>query len=131
MTKAEMKESIGVVPTSKDVFGRRAPSFDSLVRNIAAAQRAKAEAEDEIKTLKEELEVYFADSDSKTIMSDGNKATLVLSSNSHITKKRLIDADVTALLRRLNVSESEASEIMDACTKTTSYTYVKVTPPKE
>lgn len=131
MTKAELKESIGEIPTSKDVFGRRAPSFDSLVRNIAAAQQAKAEAEAQIKDLKAELEVYFADSDSKTIMSGGAKATLVLSSNSHITKKALLDEPVKVVLRRLNVSESEASEIMDACTKTTSYTYVKVTPPKE
>ena len=117
-TEAAAREELGVVPESKDVFGKRARTFDTLVQQIAEVQRFKAQAEKDIKMLKEKLEVFYADSPSKTILSGGMRATLVMSSSSHLDKKALLEAGVAA------------QTILD-CTKTTSYSFVKVTEAKE
>lgn len=116
--EAAAREELGVIPESKDVFGKRARTFDQLVQQIAEVQRFKAQAEKDIKALKEKLEVFYADSPSKTILSGGMRATLVMSSSSHLDKKALLEAGVAA------------QTILD-CTKTTSYSFVKVTEAKE
>ena len=117
-TEATAREQLGVVPTSQDAFGKRARTFDSLVQQIAEVQRIKAQAEKDIKTLKDKLEIFYADSPSKTILSGGSRATLVMSSSSHLDKKALLEAGVAA------------QTILD-CTKTTSYSFIKVTEAKE
>lgn len=116
--EAAAREELGILPESKDVFGKRARTFDTLVQNIAEAQRIKSQAEKDIKDLKDKLEVFFADAPSKTILSGGSRATLVMSSNSHLDRKMLLEKGVPA------------QTILD-CTKTTSYSFIKVTAAKE
>lgn len=118
MTEQQALQELGVVPESKDVFGKRAKSFDALVDAITAAQAEKKQAEMEIKTLQTKLESLFADSDSKTILSAGRRVTLVLSSNSHLDRKALLESGVPA-------------DVIVRCTKQTQYTFVKVTAAKE
>lgn len=115
--KAAGKVDLGLIPSSRDVFGKKARYFDALAEQIAEAQRIKAQAEKDIKTLKDQIEVYFADSDSKTILSGGSRVTLVLSHNSHVSKELLIEAGVPA-------------DTILKCTRTTNFSFIKVTEEK-
>lgn len=114
---ATAKEQLSVVPSSKDVFGKKARYFDALAEQIAEAQRVKAQAEKDIRTLKEQIEQYFADSDSKTILSNGSRVTLVLSHNSHVSKELLIEAGIPV-------------DTIAKCTKITNFSFIKVTEEK-
>lgn len=116
--EAQAMQELNIIPESRDVFGKRAVTFDRLSQQIAEAQRIKAQAERDIKDLKEKLEPFFADSDSKTIISQGCRVTLVLSHSSHLSKEMLLERGVPA------------TTIL-ACTKETAYSFVKVTEPKE
>lgn len=120
MTAREVQATaeLGIVMESKDIFGKRSRVFDSLVQQIAEAQGIKAQAEKNIKTLKEKLEVFYADAPSKTILSNGCRATLVMSSNSHLDKKLLLEKGVPA------------QTILD-CTRVTNYSFIKITEAKE
>jgi hypothetical protein len=120
MTQQEIqaREELGIIPTSRDVFGKKAVTFDRLVGDLRSAQTLKAQAEQEIKELQAKLQVYFTDSDAKTVLSEQCKVTLVQSSNTRLDKQKLLEAGVPA------------QTIIDA-TVSTPYQFVKVTPPKE
>lgn len=112
--EAEAKLDLGVAPEAKEVFGRRYSKFTQLVGELRAANEVKKQAEEESKRLNKELQSMWADVEAKTVVEDGCKVTLVSSSNSHISKEKLLEAGVLA------------SVIRD-CTSVVSYQFVKVT----
>lgn len=120
MTEKEAKEQLGIIPTAKDIFGRRAEKFCKLASELREINEAKAQLEKEGKALGAKLIAeYWSDCDYKTLIGiDGEKITRVQSSNSSISKQALLELGV------------EASIILKA-TKSTSYEYVKVTVEKE
>ena len=115
--EAAAKMEIGVCPEAKEVFGRSYSKFTRLVGELRAANEVKKQADEESKRLNKELQSLWSDVEAKTVMDDGAKVTLVQSSNSHISKERLLELGVTATI------------IRDA-TKVVEYSFVKVTEPK-
>lgn len=115
--EAAAKVDLGIVPMASEVFGRRYRKFTELVAELSAANQVKKQADEESKRLNAELQAMWADVPAKTVLDDRVRITLVQSSNSHISKERLLELGVTATV------------IRDA-TKTVEYSYVKVTEPK-
>jgi len=115
--EAEAKIELGVIPDAREVFGRRYQKFSQLVGEFKAAQEVKRQAEAEAKRIDKLLQEFWTDCQAKTVMDDKLKVTLVQSSNSHISKERLIELGVAATV------------IRDA-TKTVYYSFVKVTEGK-
>lgn len=115
--EAEAKIDIGIAPEAKEVFGRKYQRFTHLVGELRAANEVKKQADEESKRLNKELQSIWADVEAKTVVDDGAKVTLVSSSNSHISKERLLELGVTATV------------IRDA-TKVVEYSFVKVTESK-
>jgi hypothetical protein len=115
--EAAAKVEIGVAPDAKEVFGRRYQRFSHLVGELRAANEVKKQADEESKRLNKELQSMWADVEAKTVVDDGARVTLAQSSNSHISKERLLELGVTATV------------IRDA-TKVVEYSFVKVTEPK-
>src|SRR6267142_3491414 len=111
--EATAKVEIGIAPEASEVFGRRYRKFTQLVGELRAANEVKKQADEESKRLNKELQLMWSDVEAKTVIDDGAKVTLVSSSNSHISKERLLELGVTATV------------IRDA-TKVVSYSFVKV-----
>lgn len=99
------------------VFGARYRKFAQLVGELRAANEVKKQAEDESRRLNKELQSMWADVEAKTVVEDGCKVTLVSSSNSTISKEKLLEAGVLA-------------SIIRDCTNTVNYQFVKVTEAK-
>ena len=100
--------------SSVEVFGRKAKNFDKLVEEMRELQALRKSAEEGIRNTQKKLEVYFADTETKSILSGTSRATLVMSSNSHIDKLKLIEAGVPA-------------ETIVSCTETTKFAFIRVT----
>lgn len=115
--EAAAKMEIGIAPEAKEVFGRRYQRFAHLVGELRAANEVKKQADEESKRLNKELQSIWADCEAKSVTDDGARITLVSSSNSHISKERLLELGVTATI------------IRDA-TKIVEYGFVKVTESK-
>ena len=120
MTSKELQaqEELKIIPESKAVFGRRAAGFDSLVERHINLAMAIKKLEAERKAISNQLLDFLADHDTKTVMSDGNRVTLVQSVSTSFNKQKLIE--------KYGVP---ATAIVD-CTEEKPYVFVKVTPPK-
>lgn len=81
-------------------------------------QRMKANADANCKRLDEELTILILSLGEETIETENFKGTVVSSSNAYIGRDALILAGVGV-------------DIVNQCTKRTSYTYVKVTERKQ
>lgn len=115
--EAEAKVDLGVIPDAKEVFGRRYKTFIGLVEELRSANEVKRQAEAESKRLNGLLQEMWADCEAKTVTDDRVKITLVSSSNSHVSKEKLLELGVPATV------------IRDATT-IKAYQYVLVTEPK-
>jgi|SRR5271166_142731 len=105
------------VPLAQDVFGSHYKRFNSIVEELRAANEVKKQAEEESKRLNKLLQEMWADVGAKTVVNDSYRVTLVSSSNSSISKEKLFEAGVSLA-------------IIEKATKTTSFSYVKVSENK-
>jgi hypothetical protein len=113
----DAKAELNITPSAEEVFGRRYPRFIGLVGDLRQVNEMKKEAEAESKRINDELQLMWADVEHKTVTDTGTKITLVSSSNSSISKEKLVELGVPA-------------ETVLAATKVTPYQYVLVTVPK-
>jgi hypothetical protein len=110
-------ESVAI-PEAVDVFGSRYKRFTQLAGELRAANEVKKQAEAEAKRLNAELQLMWADVETKTVMDEGARVTLVQSSSSTINKERLLELGVLAT-------------VIKEATKTTNYSFVKITEGKQ
>lgn len=118
MSELEMIQDLKLVPSSDDTFGhRRAITFDKLIQEHRALTTAIKEMENDKKKLGDKIMNWLADTDTKTVMSQGHRVTLVQGSHSTLDKQKLVEAGVLP-------------SVIVACTKTTDYVFVKITEGK-
>lgn len=115
--EAAAKLELNIIPNAKEVFQRNYRKFNKLVEELRAANEVKSQAEAESKRLNKELQTLWADCEAKTVLDGGCKVTLVSSSNSHISKERLVEAGVPV-------------SVIQLATKVVEYQFVKVTETK-
>lgn len=117
MSELEAVQELNLTPESKAVFGRKAIAFDTLVKELKAITTAISEMEADKHKLSDKIMNLLADHDTKTIMSQGRRVTLVQGSHSTIDRIKLIENGV-------------APSVILASTKTTDYAFVKITERK-
>lgn len=117
-TEIQARQELGIAVDSKEVFGRRAATFDKLVEDRVALKELQTQTEAELKAIDEKLKLYLADTETKTVVSGTVKVTQCQGNNSSIKKELLVEKGVPATL----IAE---------CTVHKGYSYILVTRPKE
>lgn len=115
----QAKEELGLVPSSEEVFGKRSAHFDKLVEERTQLKEVMKGFEVELKDLDRKIETYLADTETKTVTSNGAKITQCFNpGHSKLSEQLLVEAGVPATT-------------IKACTVPgRPYTYVLVTPLK-
>ena len=110
----EAREELGIPLDSKDVFGRRAATFDKLVEDRVALKELQKQTEAELQQIDDRLKVFLADVESKTVIAAGSRVTQCQGSNSSLKKELLLESGVPAT-------------VISACTVVKKYDYILVT----
>jgi hypothetical protein len=121
MTQRELqaREELGIIPESKDMFGRRAANFDKLVEERVALKELQKQTEAELKDIDNKLTLYLADTESKTVLSGGVKVTQCSNpGQSKLSATMLIEHGVAA------------TTIAECTLPGKPYHYILVTPQK-
>lgn len=118
MSELEAVKDLNIIPDSEAVFGgRRAITFNKMIQEQLELANTIKEMEAEKHKLADKIMSWLADHDTKTVMSQGHRVTLVQGSHSTLSKEKLLEAGV-------------AASTIVACTKTTDYAFVKITAAK-
>lgn len=125
MTKGQAAEraaeaELGIVRTSEELFGKRARAFERLVGDYRGISETLKSLEEEKKQLQKQIQQYFVDAGTKTVLADSSRVTLVQNQGqSRVDKVKLLEHGVSA-------------QVIADCTVTGNpFEYVKVTPAKE
>ena len=95
--EVQAKEELGIIPSSEEVFGKRAATFDNIVEERTQMKAVMKGLEEELKVLDKKIETYLADTETKTVMSNGAKVTQVTNAGqSKLSKELLLEAGVPA-----------------------------------
>lgn len=117
--EVQAKEELGLVPSSEEVFGKRAAHFDKLVEERTQLKEVMKGFEVELKDLDKKIETYLADIETKTVTSNGARVTQCQSpGQSRLSKELLIEHGVAA------------TTINECTIPGKPYSYVLVTPLK-
>jgi hypothetical protein len=114
----EEAQDLGITPDSTTAFGKRAETFDALVRDYEGISGAIRSLEEEKKALQDKLKLYFTDSGIKTVVVANlqSKVTLVVNQGrSTIDKIKLLEHGVAA------------QTIVECTVQGDPYSFVKVT----